>query len=154
MTSNIGSREVMERGGAIGFSTPSQSLNTSPEAEYRRAAERTFSPEFLNRIDEIVIFSPLNECDIEQIIKLELNTLRQRLLKLGYTLRLTSAAQRELAQKGFSHRYGARALRRIIVECIEEQITELIMRGELKIGSEICISSNRGEFRITTKGAA
>ena len=154
MTSNIGSREVMERGGAIGFSTPSQSLNTSTEAEYRRAAERTFSPEFLNRIDEIVIFSPLNECDIEQIIKLELNTLRQRLLKLGYTLRLTSAAQRELAQKGFSHRYGARALRRIIVECIEEQITELIMRGELKIGSEICISSNRGEFRITTKGAA
>ena len=154
MTSNIGSREVAERGTAIGFTTPSQRLRSTTEEEYRRAAERTFAPEFLNRIDEVLLFAPLAERDAEKIIRLELNGLRKRLAKLGYTLRLTPAALRELAERGFSQRYGARALRRTIVEHIEERVAELLVSGTTAVGTEICIGATKGEFRVTTKGVA
>ena len=154
MTSNIGSREVAERGDGIGFGTPSRKLHNTAEGDYRRAAERTFSPEFLNRIDEFVLFTPLSECDAEKIVGLEVAALRQRLSKLGHRLRITPTALRELAQRGFSPRYGARALRRTVVEQIEERIAILLMQSSLAVGSEICIGASKGEFRITTKGIA
>ena len=154
MTSNIGSREAMERSGVIGFSTPSQSLRISSEAEYRRAAERTFSPEFLNRITEVILFSPLDECDAEQIVRLEIEALRKRLERLGYRLRLTHAAQRELVQKGFSSRYGARAIRRTIVCEVEEPIATMIVKGELQVGATITIGASKGEISIRHRKAA
>ena len=154
MTSNVGSREVAERGSAIGFATPSQRLCSTAEVEYRRAAERTFAPEFLNRIDEIVLFTPLTERDAERIIRLEVEMLRKRVAKLGCDLRITPAALRELAQRGFSQRYGARELRRTVVEQIEERIAILLVDGALKEGLQIVVGAIKGEFRITTKGVA
>ena len=154
MTSNVGSREVAERGGAIGFATPSQRLCSTAEVEYRRAAERIFAPEFLNRIDEIVLFTPLTERDAERIIRLEVEMLRKRVAKLGCDLRITPAALRELAQRGFSQRYGARELRRTVVEQIEERIAILLVDGTLKEGSQIVVGAIKGEFRIITKGVA
>ena len=154
MTSNVGSREVAERGSAIGFATPSQRLCSTAEVEYRRAAERTFAPEFLNRIDEIVLFTPLTERDAERIIRLEVEMLRKRVAKLGCDLRITPAALRELAQRGFSQRYGARELRRTVVEQIEERIAILLVDGTLKEGSQIVVGAIKGEFRIITKGVA
>ena len=154
MTSNIGSREVAERGSAIGFATPSHKLHSTADAEYRRAAERTFAPEFLNRIDELLMFSPLTERDAELIVRLEVEALRKRIAKLGYTLRVTPAALRELAQRGFSQRYGARAIRRTVVEQIEERIATLLVGGELSAGAEISVGAIKGEFRISTKGVA
>ena len=154
MTSNVGSREVAERSSAIGFATPSQRLCSTDEVEYRRAAERTFAPEFLNRIDEIVLFTPLTERDAERIIRLEVEMLRKRVAKLGCDLRITPAALRELAQRGFSQRYGARELRRTVVEQIEERIAILLVDGTLKEGSQIVVGAIKGEFRIITKGVA
>ena len=154
MTSNIGSREVTERGSAIGFATPSQRQHSTADAEYRRAAERTFAPEFLNRIDEIVLFCSLTERDAEKIISLEIEKLRERVAKLGYNLRITPTALRELAQRGFSQRYGARELRRTVVEQIEERVAMLLVGGVLKGGVEVVVGVIKGEFRITTKGVA
>ena len=148
MTSNIGSREVAERGNSIGFGTPSQRLHTTAEAEYRRSAERAFAPEFLNRIDEVILFAPLTERHAEQIVRLEIEALRQRLERLGYRLRLTPTAQRELAQKGFSSRYGARAIRRTIVCEVEEPIATMIVSGEFRTNATITIGASKGEISI------
>lgn len=154
MTSNIGSREVAERGGTIGFTTSSRQLSSSVKDEYRRAAERAFAPEFLNRIDEVLLFNSLAEEDAEGIVRLEVAKLRKRVAKLGYALRLTPAALRELAQMGFSQRYGARAIRRMVSEQIEERVAMLIADGKLEIGQDICIGAVKGRFRVITKGAA
>ena len=148
MTSNIGSREVAERGNGIGFGASSLRLPTTQQEEYRRAAERTFAPEFLNRIDEIVLFSALSESDAEQIVRLEIESLHKRLKKLGYGLRLTPSSLRELAKKGFSARYGARAIRRTIIEHIEEPIAAMIVGGELSVGDIITIGASKGEIAI------
>ena len=100
------------------------------------------------------MFSPLTERDAELIVRLEVEALRKRVAKLGYTLRVTPAALRELAQRGFSQRYGARAIRRTVVEQIEERIATLLVGGELSAGVEISVGAIKGEFRISTKGVA
>ena len=153
MTSNIGSREVAERGNGIGFGTPSRQLHTTAEAEYRRAAERTFSPEFLNRIDEVILFASLSECDAEQIVRLEITTLCQRLEKLGYRLRVTPTALRELARLGFSSRYGARAIRRTVVSEVEEPIAAMIVAGEIAPTAEIMVGATKGKITIRQQNA-
>ena len=148
MTSNIGSREVAERGNGIGFGTPSRQLHTTAEAEYRRAAERTFSPEFLNRIDEVILFAPLSERDAEQIVRLEVVALRQRLEKLGYHMRLTTSALHELAKQGFSTRYGARSIHRTIVREVEEPIAAMIVAGELAPKTEVVVGATKGKITV------
>ena len=148
MTSNVGSREVAERNNTIGYGASSRKLATTIEAEYRRAAERTFAPEFLNRIDEVILFDNLTERDAEAIVKLEVEALRKRLQRIGYTLRLTPSAVRELAQKGFSPRYGARAIRRTIVEQVEEPIAAMLIAGELCASEDIVVGASKGEIAI------
>ena len=144
MTSNVGSREVAERGNGIGFGTPSRQLHTTAEAEYRRAAERTFSPEFLGRIDEVLLFEPLTEAHAEQIVKMECEKLRERLRAKGYRLRLSASTYRELAKLGYSSRYGARALRRTIVEYVEEPIARQMLGGA-KEGTEFRVKLPKSE---------
>jgi ATP-dependent Clp protease ATP-binding subunit ClpC len=153
MTSNIGSKEAAERGNSIGFGTPSQRLHSTAEAEYRRSAERAFAPEFLNRIDEVILFAPLTERNAEQIVRLEIDALRKRLERLGYRLRLTPTAQRELAQKGFSARYGARAIRRTIVCEVEEPIATMIVSGKLSVGDTITVGATKNEISIRHRRA-
>ena len=148
MTSNIGSREATERGNGIGFGSASRKLATTFEAEYRRAMERSFAPEFLNRIDEVILFDSLAESDAEAIVKLEVDTLRERLQRIGYTLRITPSALRDIAQKGFSSRYGARALRRTMVEHIEEPISAMIVSGELLAGDTVIVGASKGGITI------
>ena len=153
MTSNIGSKEAAERGNSIGFGTPSQRLHSTAEAEYRRSAERAFAPEFLNRIDEVILFAPLTERNAEQIVRLEIDALCKRLERLGYRLRLTPTAQRELAQKGFSARYGARAIRRTIVCEVEEPIATMIVSGKLSVGDTITVGATKNEISIRHRRA-
>lgn len=153
MTSNTGSREVAERGARIGFGTTTTKLATSSEAEYRRAIERTFAPEFINRIDEVVLFAPLGEGDAEAIVRKEVASLERRIEKLGFRLQLTPTAVRELAKRGFSPRYGARAIRRIVVEQLEIPISALIMEGRLSKGDTIVAGANAGEIRIKHRKA-
>ena len=148
MTSNIGSREVTERGNGIGFGAGARRLPTTIQSEYMRAAERTFAPEFFNRIDEIILFSPLSECDSEEIVNLEAKALQERLERLGYRLRLTPTAIKELARQGFSARYGARAIRRTIVERIEEPIASMIVANEISPGCEIVVRATKTGITI------
>ncbi|MBR2326163.1 MAG: ATP-dependent Clp protease ATP-binding subunit [Alistipes sp.] len=148
MTSNIGSREVAERGKGIGFTTPSRRTHTTAEGEYHRAAERAFAPEFINRIDEIVVFSSLSERCAEQIVRLEIEALRRRVERLGYRMRVTPTALRELARRGFSERYGARAIRRTIVCEVEEPLAAMVVRGELTPDAEIVVGVSKGMVRI------
>ena len=118
-----------------------------------RAAERTFAPEFLNRIDEVILFTSLSEGDAERIVRLEVEALRGRLKGLGYRLRLTPAAIRELVQEGFSERYGARAIRRAIVRHIEEPIATMIVEGEISAEAEITIGASKGAILIRNRRA-
>ena len=140
MTSNVGSREVAERGASLGFTTSSRPTTSNKNEEsYRKALKRSFSPEFLNRIDEVVLFRNLRAEDVEQIVELELSDLRQRAEQLGYRLRATHQAKRRLAKLGYEPQYGARALRRVVTEHIETPLSELILSGEAPAGATIHI---------------
>ncbi len=149
MTSNVGSRNVSERPKQMGYATISkaESVKLQPQKSYREALEQQFAPEFLNRIDDILIFRSLEEADIERIVTLELERIFKRTRNLGYEVRITAAAHKELALLGYESKYGARALRRTLIERVEEPISDLIIDGELSLGNEIIIErvrSSRG----------
>ena len=144
MTSNIGSRNITERVSQVGFNTPSKENNIAltPNAEYRKALERHFAPEFLNRIDDIVCFRSLTQKDIERIIELELEKILARASVLGYNIIITAEAKRRLAALGYESRYGARALRRTLLDHIEEPLSALIIDGELTPENNVTIDAN------------
>lgn len=144
MTSNIGSRNITERVSQVGFNTPSKENNIAltPNAEYRKALERHFAPEFLNRIDDIVCFRSLTQEDIEQIVELEIEKILTRASALGYKIKITAEAKRRLATIGYESRYGARALRRTLLDHIEEPLSALIIDGELTSGGCVTIVDN------------
>ena len=129
MTSNVGSREVAARGVPVGYDTRLRHDATGHGSEYRRALERTFAPEFLNRIDEVVLFRPLGREDMARIVRLELDGLLRRVARLGFSMRVTPAARRSLATMGYESRYGARPLKRLIAEMVEEPISDMILEG-------------------------
>ena len=140
MTSNVGSREVAERGASLGFSTSNRpTASHTSEATYRKALRRNFSPEFLNRIDEVVLFRGLRAEDVARIVELELSDLQQRAEQLGYRLHATHQAKRRLAELGYEPQYGARALRRVVTEHIETPLSEMILSGEAPAGATIHI---------------
>ena len=145
MTSNVGTRELSSRpprvGYAISVKEPSQAKE--PRAEYREALERTFSPEFLNRVDEIIVFRSLELSDVEQIIELELGDIFARAERLGYNIRISTAAKQHLAEKGYKERYGARALKRTLTEEVEEPLSTLIIDGKLRRGGTILIEQEK-----------
>jgi ATP-dependent Clp protease ATP-binding subunit ClpC len=154
MTSNVGSRNITERVSQVGFNTPSKDNNIAltPNVEYRKALERTFAPEFLNRIDDIVCFRSLSLDDIEQIIELEIGKILVRASAMGYNVKITPEAKRRLATLGYESRYGARALRRTLLEHIEEPLSSLIINGELTSGREVTIDDN-GEQGVSVQVA-
>ncbi len=153
MTSNAGSQAVSAQTPPLGFATLSKRTNAvaAPVDGYRKALERTFAPEFLNRVDDVVIFRPLAPADIERIVDLELASLAGRLAGLGYTLRSTSAARRTLAALGFESRYGARPLRRTIVERVEEPVANMIVEGRLRKGDCLTLERLRGGVAVRVK---
>lgn len=145
MTSNVGSRNAAQRAVQVGYATHAQGkAPASSSGEYRKALERTFAPEFLNRIDDIVLFRPLALGDAERIVDLELAALLERTLRLGYRLRVTRTARRRLASMGFEARYGVRALKRTLTEQVEEPLSTLIVDGRLHEGDTIVVESDRG----------
>lgn len=145
MTSNVGSRNVMEKAVQVGYSTVSKSTTAevAPRVEYRKALERTFAPEFLNRVDDIVIFRTLEPCDVEQIIELELQGFFTRTRKLGYHVRITEAAKRRLAIMGYESRYGVRSLKRTLMDQVEEPLSSLIIEGQLQEGGTVVVESDK-----------
>ena len=141
LTSNVGSRAATERVSMVGFNTSTKETLRSgtPTGEYRKALEHTFAPEFLNRIDDIIYFRELTQDDVESIIDLELQNLFSRAKQLGYTLEVQSDARRRLAHLGYEARYGARALRRTLLDKVEEPLSALIVDGKLHIGGKVLI---------------
>ena len=144
MTSNIGARQVKDFGVGLGFETSSQKNQTSEieKGVIKKELKKTFSPEFLNRIDDIVIFNALEQDDIRKIVDIELTGLIKRVQKLGYQITITEAAKDFVSEKGFDKKYGARPLNRAIQKHIEDLVAENIVSNFIKEGDQILIDKN------------
>tara|TARA_Y100000389_G_scaffold84224_1_gene80844 strand:+ start:313 stop:2865 length:2553 start_codon:yes stop_codon:yes gene_type:complete len=144
MTSNIGARQLKDFGRGLGFETASQKAQSSDieKGVIEKELKKTFSPEFLNRIDDIVIFNSLEQKDIRKIVDIELTSLILRIEKLGYQISISENAKDFLSEKGFDKKYGARPLNRAIQKHVEDLIAEHVVNNLLKEGDHIVVNSN------------
>ncbi|MGN0214850.1 MAG: ATP-dependent Clp protease ATP-binding subunit [Muribaculaceae bacterium] len=142
MTSNIGSRELKDFGAGIGFSAHEGVSQEHSEWVVRKALNKKFSPEFLNRVDDIIMFNSLNKQNIREIIEIELKKFHTRVNDMGYNLQVTEAAKDFVAEKGFDSQYGARPLNRAIQTLIEDPLSELVLKGEAQKGDTLVIDAD------------
>ena len=147
MTSNVGSRQLKEFGHGIGF-TSQQNTDVNADSIVRKALQKQFAPEFLNRLDEIITFRPLDMDSMLLIIDLELKGLIQRVEDMGYHLEVTDEARKFLAEKGYDPQYGARPLRRSIQTYLEDEISNLIINEEPASGSKLIARVNEGKLTL------
>jgi ATP-dependent Clp protease ATP-binding subunit ClpC len=152
MTSNIGSRKLKDFGTGVGFGTASQKAQEDANARgvIENALKKAFAPEFLNRIDDVVVFNALEKEDINKIIDIELEKLVVRIKDLGYTLKLSKAAKDYIADKGFDKQYGARPLKRAIQKYIEDTLAQEIINSKISEGDNIVmdLDSKTNELKI------
>jgi ATP-dependent Clp protease ATP-binding subunit ClpC len=153
MTSNIGSRQLKDFGAGVGFGTASKTSQADANAKgvIENALKKSFAPEFLNRIDDVVIFNPLEIEDIHLIIDIELSKLSKRIDDLGYKLVLTKEAKDYIADKGFDKQYGARPLKRAIQKYVEDALAEEIVTSKLKEGDSIFMDLDKDKNELTIK---
>jgi ATP-dependent Clp protease ATP-binding subunit ClpC len=139
MTSNIGVRDLKDFGAGIGFTTKAKRENEEElmKSTIQSALKRAFSPEFLNRLDDVIVFNSLQRENIHKIIDLTLGKLFTRLSALGYNVELTEKAKDFLAEKGYDHQFGARPLNRAIQKYLEDPVAEEILKGEVAEGGTI-----------------
>lgn len=152
MTSNIGTRELKDFGAGVGFNT--SITKERSDSVIRKALNRQFSPEFLNRIDDIITFSSLGQDDIMKIIDIELKGFYKRVAELGFTLTITPEAKNFVAKKGFDSQYGARPLKRAIQTYIEDPLSELLLRNEDKRGANLLIGLKDDNIDASIKDVA
>jgi ATPases with chaperone activity, ATP-binding subunit len=146
LTSNIGSKELKAFGAGMGYSNSVKRNYDATERQIiEKAVGKTFTPEFINRLDEQVIFNSLEKKDIEKIIDIELSALYERVEQAGYKISITAGAKKFVAKEGFDPLYGARPLKRSIQQYIEDPIAEAIISGKYKNGETITISINGGK---------
>lgn len=151
LTSNTGSRKLQDFGQGIGFESSTKMVNQAEEEKtiLRKALKNKFSPEFLNRIDEIVVFNRLTEDNVMDILTKECKELAINLEEVGnYIFKISNGAKTIILNQGYDPKYGARPLRRTIERMIENKISEYILKGELKEGGTINIKSTKGELII------
>lgn len=153
MTSNIGTRELKDFGAGVGFNTNELTKERS-DSVIRKALNRKFSPEFLNRVDDIVTFGALNHDCILKIVDIELASFFKRVEENGLRLDITSAAKNMVADHGFDIQYGARPLKRAIQSEIEDPLSELLLRDEAAAGDTIVIDVKDGKIEASVKKAA
>ena len=149
MTSNIGSRELKDFGAGIGFNAVV--TKQSSEAVVRKALNKKFSPEFLNRVDDIIMFNSLNKDNILSIIDIELAKFVRRVEELGFKLEITPAAKLFVADKGYDSQYGARPLNRAIQTHIEDPLSELLLQGDAKQGQTLVINVDNDKITASLK---
>ena len=139
MTSNIGARDIKDFGSGIGFETNAniENINENISSTIDKALNRTFNPEFLNRLDDVIIFNSLSKKDLYKIIDISLDKLYLKANELGYSINLSSKAKDFLIEKGYDPKYGARPLDRAIQKYLEDVLAEEILSGELKKGDSI-----------------
>ena len=160
MTSNIGARQLKDFGQGVGFSTKTKVDGADDHAKgvIEQALKKAFSPEFLNRIDDVVMFNSLSREDIHKIIDIELQKLYSRISGIGYNLKLTDAAKDFVADKGYDSQFGARPLKRAIQKYIEDPLAEEIIKSNLAEGDsiEVDLDKEKSELKIkiTKPGAS
>ena len=153
MTSNIGARELKDFGQGIGFNTLAKQTNSvdNNNGVIEKALKRAFSPEFLNRIDDVIIFNSLNKEDINKIIDIEMNYLLKRIETLGYTVKISEEAKDFIAEKGFDAKFGARPLKRAIQKYFEDPLSEEIINAQIKEGDMIQVSLSKEKTTLEMK---
>ena len=149
MTSNVGAESIKR--GPLGFSTPELDESTLVQGEYSKQMKRLFRPEFLNRIDETIIFEPLTKESVRDIVSLLMEEIAQRVDELGIHVELTERACDHLADSGYHAEYGARPLRRLLQKRIENELSKRLLRGEYRTGDEIVIEFAAGEDQAEGK---
>jgi len=150
MTSNIGARDLKDFGTGVGFATKAKSDNEEEQSKgiITKALKKTFSPEFLNRIDDVVVFNSLKKEHIFKIIDIVLRSVYKRIQELGFQITLTDAAKDFISEKGYDPNYGARPLHRAIQKYLEDPLAEEILNANLKSGDAILADFNKEENKI------
>jgi ATP-dependent Clp protease ATP-binding subunit ClpC len=153
MTSNIGARKLKDFGSGVGFGTSAQKSQESSNARsvIENALKKAFAPEFLNRIDDVVVFNNLEKADIDKIIDIELSKLLERISELGYTLKLSKKAKSFIAEKGFDKQYGARPLKRAIQKYVEDALAEEIIKSNVNEGDIINLDIGKDDAKLEIK---
>ena len=153
MTSNIGSRQLKDFGLGVGFATKSKEDQADEIAKgvIEKALKNAFAPEFLNRIDDVVLFNSLKKEDIHEIIDIELESLFKRIGEMGYNLKLSDKAKDFIAEKGFDEKYGARPLKRAIQKYLEDPMAEEIIKANIDEGDNLFADLDEKTQAITIK---
>ncbi len=153
MTSNIGARQVKDFGQGVGFGTAAKKSQADghQKSVIENALKKAFAPEFLNRIDDVVVFNALEREHIHKIIDIELEKLFARIRDIGYELKLTDKAKDYIAEKGFDRKYGARPLKRAIQKYIEDALAEEIVNSKLQEGDTISMDLDKKTEELTIK---
>ncbi len=153
MTSNIGARKLKDFGTGVGFGTAAQKQQESANARgvIENALKKAFAPEFLNRIDDVVVFNTLEKEDIDKIIDIELEKLLDRISELGYKLKLSKKARNFIAEKGFDKQYGARPLKRAIQKYVEDAIAEEIIKSKIQERDSITMDIGKNDIELNIK---
>jgi ATP-dependent Clp protease ATP-binding subunit ClpC len=140
MTSNLGT-EFAKRGGTLGFVPMEGEEHVANHDKIEKALKDTFRPEFLNRVDEIIIFSPLSVEEVEEIVDLQMEDITTRLEEQGLTVALTDAARKWLAQQGYDPAFGARPLRRALQKYVESPLSVRLLRSDFPAGSHVLVDA-------------
>ena len=150
MTSNIGARQVKDFGNGLGFETSSQKAQSSEieKGVIQKELKKTFSPEFLNRVDDIVIFNNLEKKHIRKIVDIELIKLIDRITKLGYKIEISNSARDYITEKGYDSKYGARPLNRAIQKYVEDLVAENVVNNSIVEGDKILIDKNKKQDNL------
>jgi ATP-dependent Clp protease ATP-binding subunit ClpC len=150
MTSNIGSRQLKDFGMGVGFNTAAKkgSASTHAKGVVESALKKAFAPEFLNRVDDVIVFNSLVQEDIFKIIDIELKGLYERVNELGYTVDLANNAKEFIAERGFDASFGARPLKRAIQKYLEDPIAEEVLNGKLKKGDVLKVTYDKATEEI------
>jgi ATP-dependent Clp protease ATP-binding subunit ClpC len=151
MTSNVGARQLKDFGQGVGFGTAAKlaQADDNSKSVIENALKKTFAPEFLNRIDDVIVFNPLEKHDIDLIIEIELKKLFSRVSELGYNLKLSDTAKAFIADKGFDKQFGARPLKRAIQKYVEDALAEEIITSKIASGDEIFMDLDETAQELT-----
>lgn len=152
LTSNIGTRQLKDFGRGVGFNTQGEEIDKDfSRSVIQKALNKAFAPEFLNRIDDIIMFDQLDKEAIHKIIDIELAGLYKRVSLLGYTLQLTDDAKDFIASKGYDVQFGARPLKRAIQKYLEDEMAEMIIRASVNEGDTIIVGFDKENQKIVTE---
>ena len=156
MTSNVGTRQLKDFGKGVGFGAVTSEKETTLNSDFSRgviqkALNRSFAPEFLNRVDDVIMFDQLGKDSIKSIISLELRGLFGRVTNMGYKMELSEEAKDFIAERGYDVQFGARPLKRAIQRYLEDELADIVLGGELEIGDTILMDLNKETSEIKAR---